>query len=74
MMQSGDADLYKCPHCGARYKVTYARIPCRDQDHEDCDVCRKRMASWDGSSIPTYTLISSQNGANNPGGSDATWR
>jgi transcription elongation factor Elf1 len=48
---------YTCPHCGAVYEVTYTHISQRDRDTEDCEVCRKRMHSWSGSSIPHFRLV-----------------
>jgi transposase-like protein len=50
-------EKHKCPHCDAVYEVTYTKIAFRDRDSEDCAVCGKQMASWNGSSIPSYRLI-----------------
>lgn len=42
--------------CGAVYEVTVQRFPGRDSDKKHCSVCRKLIASWNDTYVPTYTL------------------
>lgn len=46
-----------CPTCGSVYEVTKIKLPTRDRDSFDCNVCNTQLASWNGSSIPSYRLI-----------------
>jgi len=54
---SQDQGETSCPKCGAVYKVTVQRFPVRDNDYHDCNVCGHRMASWNDTHVPSYTLI-----------------
>ena len=49
---------YKC-ECGALYKKISTTTPFPDSDHEDCEVCGRRMDSWiNSTSFRSYELIS----------------
>lgn len=50
-------DEMTCLHCGSVYERTYMKVSMRDKDHADCDVCERRLESWDGSVIPMHRLI-----------------
>ena len=55
--KSEDQGIVTCPECGAKYKKTVMRFPMRDNDHFDCNDCGKRMDSWNGTHVPTYTKV-----------------
>ena len=46
-----------CEECGAVYQVTVMRFPMRDKDHFDYSVCGHRMASWNDTESPSYSLV-----------------
>jgi hypothetical protein len=33
------------------------RVPARDKDYFDCQVCGKRMREWNDTEYPEFTLI-----------------
>lgn len=47
----------KTCECGAVYEVDYDKVPFRDQDSYDCDVCGKELDRWSSSRIPKFRLI-----------------
>jgi len=55
---SENAGETPCPKCGTRYRVTVTRLPARDHDHFDCNVCGYRMDSWNDTHVPSYVQIS----------------
>ena len=46
-----------CPHCGALYSVTRARLSNREGNVAKCVVCLQTMDTWDSTDVPTYKLI-----------------
>jgi predicted Zn finger-like uncharacterized protein len=46
-----------CPHCGALYSVTRARLSNRESNVAKCVVCLQTMDTWDSTDVPTYKLI-----------------
>ena len=36
--QFGDAVDFSCPHCGARYIVSYAKLPIADSGSDYCEL------------------------------------
>jgi len=46
-----------CKNCGAKYKVTITRYPCKDSDSFDCVKCGKLLKSWNDTESPSFTLI-----------------
>ena len=52
------AGIFKCPHCGAQYDVTYQKtmFGVSDCDTADCKICGQEMATWKSSKMPIYTL------------------
>ena len=50
------ADFF-CPHCGARYVVSYTALPIADSGSTYCDVCRRRMTQWNSAQRPFYRLV-----------------
>lgn len=47
---------HRCPHCGARYKVSWGNLPARDADQESCHCCKQEMARWNATSYPIFEL------------------
>lgn len=43
--------------CGAVYERGEAKLPVRDKDSYPCGVCGAILEEWNGSRIPTFTLI-----------------
>lgn len=54
--QSASGGEVKC-ECGALYKKTLHRIPQKDSDYFDCNVCGERLDEWRSTTYPTYELI-----------------
>ncbi len=54
---SEDAGTETCKTCGAVYRVRLQRVPARDKDYFDCQVCGKRMREWNDTEYPEFTLI-----------------
>jgi transcription elongation factor Elf1 len=50
-------DRFNCPHCRARYSVTYTRTATRDSGSAYCKVCRRRMVEWNAYKQPSYTPL-----------------
>lgn len=53
-MKFGEEHL--CENCGARYAVSYSRLPARDSDCANCEVCRHEMAKWNDTFVPSFKL------------------
>lgn len=49
---SKEEGTMECPHCKSVYKVTITRFPCRDSDHQTCEVCDGRI-SWNDTRSPS---------------------
>ncbi len=52
-----DQGLVSCEKCGSRYQRTVTRVPMRDSDYFDCDVCGHRMDAWNSTTFPTYKYV-----------------
>jgi predicted Zn finger-like uncharacterized protein len=48
---------FDCPHCGARYIVSYTKLPIADSGSAYCECCRQRMLQWNSALEPLYTLV-----------------
>jgi len=55
--QFGDAVDVSCPHCGARYVVSYAKLPIADSGSDYCECCKRRMFQWNSAMQPLYRLV-----------------
>jgi predicted RNA-binding Zn-ribbon protein involved in translation (DUF1610 family) len=55
--KSGDTSEFDCPNCGSMYRRTVRRLPARDEDQAECEVCGAIMDSWNSTEVPSYTLI-----------------
>ena len=45
-----------CPHCGALYAVTYARLSSSDNNEVRCVVCGQIMDKWDSTKVPIFKI------------------
>jgi transcription elongation factor Elf1 len=52
-----DQGVVSCQNCGARYRRKVTRVPQRDADHYDCDVCGHRMDEWNSTQFPIYEYL-----------------
>jgi hypothetical protein len=49
---------YVCDGCGSLYKVMWTTTPFPDTDTADCEVCGRRIQSWNGQTTwPDYQLL-----------------
>jgi len=55
--QFGQDVDYNCPHCGARYIVSYTKLPIADSGSAYCEHCRRRMIQWNSAMKPFYKLV-----------------
>lgn len=46
-----------CEGCGAVYAVTVTKLPCRDSDSFNCEVCGHEINKWNSTSVPSYELV-----------------
>jgi predicted Zn finger-like uncharacterized protein len=60
---AGTRGGFKCPHCGARYAIQINRLPARESGEATCVECQKVMASWSGTTIPSFTLKTHADGS-----------
>lgn len=37
-----------CNVCGTNYKLYKTKLPMRDKDSEDCEICGNTIISWNG--------------------------
>lgn len=47
----------KCSRCGSLYELTKVKIPLRDKDFLECDICGAKLISWNGGLMYTKKLI-----------------
>ena len=50
-------NIFKCPHCEARYELIVTHVSFRQRSYATCQVCWKTMYSWDSARVPRFTLI-----------------
>jgi hypothetical protein len=43
--------------CGAVYERGEVKLPARDKDSFDCEVCKREIERWNGSRIPVFRLV-----------------
>ena len=48
---------FSCPHCGARYIVSYTELPIADSGSDYCECCKRRMCQWNSALQPRYRLV-----------------
>ncbi|WP_439626827.1 hypothetical protein [Gemmata sp.] len=51
---------YECPHCKAKYDVTFTRYPSKDNDWYICDSCGKKI-EWNDTHSPGNFRLRSDN-------------
>jgi ssDNA-binding Zn-finger/Zn-ribbon topoisomerase 1 len=54
--------IYKCPHCRTEYELIMAHLSFRQRSYANCQACHKTMYSWNGSSVPRFTLVKRSDG------------
>jgi hypothetical protein len=54
--QFGQHIDFRCRHCGARYVVSYTKLPIADSGSAYCECCKRRMFQWNSASQPRYRL------------------
>lgn len=52
------SDIVECSRCGSTYRRRTEKVPFRDKDTKECEVCDAELESWNGSRIPMFTLVS----------------
>jgi predicted Zn finger-like uncharacterized protein len=55
---------FSCPHCGARYVVSYTQLPIADSGNHYCECCKRRMVQWNSALQPHYKLVERPDRAN----------
>jgi hypothetical protein len=55
--QFGHDIAFRCPHCGARYVVSYTELPIADSGSDYCECCKRRMLQWNSALQPRYRLV-----------------
>lgn len=53
---SGDAPDETCAKCGSVYSVRIHRVPARDSDSFNCQVCGELLRKWNDTRIPEFKL------------------
>lgn len=53
---SEDAADAVCEKCGSVYAVRIHRVPMKDSDSFNCEVCGHLMNTWNATRIPEYKL------------------
>jgi len=48
---------FSCPHCGARYAVSYTELPMADSGSDYCECCRRKMIQWNSDLQPHFRLV-----------------
>lgn len=47
---------FRCPHCGAMYKVTFQEAALPNHGQALCEACKNVMAEWTDIQVPAYRL------------------
>jgi hypothetical protein len=55
--QFGHDVYFTCPYCGARYVVSFTKLPIADSGSEYCECCKRRMFQWNSALRPRYRLV-----------------
>ena len=53
---SGEGADATCEKCGSVYAVKIYRLPTRDSDSFECEVCGHLMHTWNDTRDPNFTL------------------
>jgi ssDNA-binding Zn-finger/Zn-ribbon topoisomerase 1 len=60
---TADKGIERCPNCGTRYRKRVTRLPVRDKDYFDCNVCNHRMDEWNSTHVPMYEQLPEEDDA-----------
>lgn len=44
-------NIKECSNCKTKYELSYTRIPMRDKDKINCEVCKKVLITWNEAKI-----------------------
>jgi DNA-directed RNA polymerase subunit RPC12/RpoP len=55
--QSGGSVKARCLQCQSVYEKIEKRLPVRDSDYFNCQVCGHRMDTWNSTTVPSYRLV-----------------
>ena len=53
---SGEGSDVTCSHCKSVYSVKIHRVPTKDSDYANCEVCGELLQKWNDTRIPGFTL------------------
>ena len=53
---SGEAPDFTCTQCGSVYTVVIHRLPAKDSDSANCEVCGQVLKKWNDTRVPSFTL------------------
>jgi hypothetical protein len=56
---SESAGKRSCSKCNSVYEVTLQRLPARDSDYFNCEVCGHEMDRWNDTEYPIFKLVES---------------
>ena len=46
-----------CEKCSSKYELTEHKLPIRDKDSLECDICGYKLHSWNGGCLWTSKLL-----------------
>lgn len=49
--------IIDCPRCGSKFELYKSKIPTRDKDSDECDVCGYILIEWNGGVMYRTKLI-----------------
>lgn len=53
---SGEGPDETCEKCGSVYSVRIYRLPSKDSDSFNCEVCGHLIRRWNDTRVPEFTL------------------
>jgi hypothetical protein len=45
-----------CKECGSIYEVAVTRMPIKDRDSFECEICGSTMRTWSSTYVPSFEL------------------
>jgi hypothetical protein len=63
---SSEAEDFTCKSCGSVYAVSIHRLPAKDADSENCEVCGSVLQKWNSTRVPSFKLKIRGNPPPNP--------
>jgi hypothetical protein len=55
---SGKGNDVTCKKCGSIYEVSIYRMPNKDKDSFECEVCGSLVREWNDTCVPSFQLKS----------------